>query len=61
MCVAVQGGGICTGHQQLLQQAAPRVCSPQHQGERYSLQLRMSVETCGTFYIITAQGPQFSL
>ena len=61
MCAAVQGSGGCTGHQQLLQQAAPRGCSPEHQGESDSLQLHMSVETCSTFYIVTAQGSSFSL
>jgi len=52
VCVAVQGSGGCAGHQQLLQQAAPRGCSPEHQGECDSLQPYVPVETCYIFYIV---------
>ena len=61
MCVAVQGSGSCTGHQQLLQQAAPRGCSPEHQGECDSLQPYVSVETCCNFYIVSSQSSSFIL
>jgi len=60
VCAAVQGSGSCTGYQQLLQQAAPRGCSPEHQGECDSLQPRMSVETCRAFFIVTSHSSSFS-